>query len=296
LVKDLLYNFDYNSLKPDAPKISAPVKVSHDFSIHYNPETGEVKGVPQDILDAIKNAGYTVEQVTKNPELVKDLLYNFDYNSLKPDAPKISPPIQSSHDFRIGFDPLTGEVTGVPEPVLEAIKKAGHTLEEVIANPMLVKDLLYSLDYAQLKEASSPISKPVHVAHDFSISFDNATGQYKGIPQAVEEAILKAGFTVEQVTKDPSLVKDLLYNLDYGAVKESTQLQVSAPTNFHRDFSIKYDPKTGKVEGIPEEIKKSLLEKGYTEADVLANPSIIKEYLYTLNYDQVKGTETKKQH
>jgi len=279
-------------LKPGAPQISSPVKPSHDFSITFNPETGAFSGVPQDILDAIKNAGHTMEEVAKNPLLVKDLLYNFDYNSLKPGAPKISSPIQSSHDFQIRIDPATGQVTGIPEPVLEAIRKAGHTLEQVVANPELVKELLYSLDYEQLKESSSPVSRPVNISHDFSIAFDPETGKFTGIPPAIEEAITKAGLTVEQVTKNPALIKDLLYQFDYESVKNDA-IQVSRPTNVKHDFSIKYNPNTGTIEGVPEEIRRALLAKGFTEAEVLKEPTTIAEFLYSLDYDKVKKGQAK---
>jgi hypothetical protein len=294
LVKNLIYSFDYDSLKPDAVKISTPQNVTHDFSINFNPETGEVKGVPQEILDAIKNAGYTIDQVIKNPELVKDLVYSFDYNSLKPNAPKISAPIQTTHDFQIRINPQTGELTGVPQQVVDAIKKAGYTTEQVMNNPMLAKDILYSLDYEQLKYEGSSISRPVHVEHDFSISYDTATGKFTGIPPVIEEALKKAGTTLDEALKNPSLLSEILYSQDYKSVKEQSLPQISLPSNVQHDFSIKYDPVTGKVEGIPEEIRQAFLAKGLTEKDVIQDPGKVKEMLYEHDYNQVLEKEKSK--
>jgi len=116
------------------------------------------------------------------------------------------------------------------------------------------------------------------------------------VPPAVEEAILKAGYTIDQVTKNPELAKDILYQLDYNAVKESVKPQVSKPTNVHHDFSIKYNLATGEVEGVPEVIKKELLAKGYTEKQVLSDPNLIKDILYNFNYEQVKQSHHKKEN
>jgi len=211
-----------------------------------------------------------------------------------PSRVEISAPFNLSKDFSIKFDPETNSLQGVPPIVYEEITKAGYTVEQVIADPLLIKDLLYNMDYEKLKEAASPFSKPIQVHHDFSISFDPSTGKWTGVPPMVEEAILKAGFTIDEVTKNPELVKDLLYQLDYNTVKESVQPQVSKPTNVQHDFSIRYNHATGKFEGVPEEIKKVLISKGYTEEQVFKDPNSIKDILYNFDYEQVKQSHLKK--
>jgi len=76
LAKDILA-----SLNPDdliaKPSISQPTSVSHNFSIKFNAETGKFEGIPEAIRQAILEAGLTEEQVMKNPELAKDILYKF---------------------------------------------------------------------------------------------------------------------------------------------------------------------------------------------------------------------------
>jgi len=245
--------------------------------------------VPAEILEAIKNAGYTLDQVMKDPMLVKNLLYNFEYDSLKPDAPKISSPENVAHDFSIQFDPETGEVKGVPQEILDAIKNAGYTIQQVMDNPLLVKNILYNFDYDALKPDAPKISSPIKSSHDFHIEFDPVTGEIKGVPPAIMEAISAAGYTIEQIKENPLLVQDILYKLDYAEVKESAQPQISKPTDVQLDFSIRYDPVTGQVSGVPDVIRQACIAKGYTEEQVLKNPSLITDLLYSFDYESVKG-------
>jgi len=290
LIRDLLYSYEMEEVLShhvSGPVISAPESVSHDFSINYDPETGRVTGVPEEIMDAIQNAGYTIEQVVKDPLLVKNLLYNFDYDSLKPNAPKISGPVNVTHDFSLHFNEATGEVKGVPQEILDAIKNAGHTIEEVVKSPHLIKEILYNFDYNSLKPDALKISAPLQATHDFHIEFDN-NGNPVGVPPAILSAISKSGYTMDQIKENPLLIKDILYSLDYSQVKESALPQISKPTEVKHDFSIKYDPSTGKVEGIPEVIRKACIEKGLTEKQVLNNPELVSELLYTFDYNSLK--------
>lgn len=64
-----------------------------------------------------------------------------------------------------------------------------------------------------LNAEDSYISKPTGLKHNLSIKYNPETGKFEGIPDAVREAIEKAGLTEEQVLKDPSLAKDVLYQL-----------------------------------------------------------------------------------
>jgi len=80
--------------------------------------------------------------------------------------------------------------------------------------------------------------------------------------------------------------------MDYEYVKESAKPQVTKPENVRRDFHLTLDPTSGKVIGIPEPIRKACIEKGISEEEVLKNPSIISDILYSFNYTDVRDTTT----
>lgn len=59
----------------------------------------------------------------------------------------VGPPTNVANRVSIKFDQTTGIFTGVPPQVLEKLKQAGYSLEDVSKNPMLIKDFLYGLDF-----------------------------------------------------------------------------------------------------------------------------------------------------
>lgn len=225
-------------------KVSAPTQVQHFVSIRLNPETGRLEGVPDVIKEALAKAGLTEEQVLADPSLAKDILYDIPLDTIllagKPD-PNISLPHSSRHHVAIRYNQNTGKFEGIPPPVREAMEAAGLTDEQVFANPDCAKDVLYKLNLeevlASLNAEDSYISPPTNAKHNLSISFNAETGKFEvrrflysankfqGIPDAVREAIAKAGLTEEQVLKDPSLAKDVLYQLSLEKVlKEATSV------------------------------------------------------------------------
>jgi len=164
-----------------------------------------------------------------------------------------------------------------------------------MADPSIVQDLLYSFNLEEvLKDHLPKISKPFGVSHDFSITYDSKTGEVKGVPEEVERAIKNAGHTLQEVIIKPHIIKDLLYNMDYDYIKESTKPQVSKPENVRHDFHLTVDPLNGNVIGIPEPIRKACIEKGISEEEVLKNPNIISDILYNFNYTDVRDTSNTK--
>jgi len=200
--------------------------------------------------------------------LVKDILENIDYDKVSHST--ISNPVGFSHNVHITI--TENGIQGLPTVIREAITKKGITDQQIIKDPSIVQDLIYSFTLEEvLKDHLPKISKPFGVTHDFSISYDSKTGQVVGVPEPVALAIKNAGHSLEEVIKNPQIIKDLLYNLDYEEVKEATKPKVSQPMNFSHDFHLTFDS-NGKVIGIPEPIRKACIEKGITEEEVLKKP------------------------
>jgi len=271
------------------PAISKPINISKPFSLKYDPVRKRFEGVPDEIRQKIYSAGYTDEQVFQNPELVKDILDNIDYDSVSHN--NISHPVGFQHNVHITIN--ENGIQGLPSVIRDAINKKGITDQQIMSDPSIVQDLIYSFTLEEvLKDHLPKISKPFGVTHDFSITYDSKTGQVKGVPEPVALAIKNAGHSLEEVIKNPQIIKDLLYNLDYEEVKEAIKPQVSNPVNFNHDFHLTFD-KDGKVIGIPEPIRKACIEKGITEEEVLKNPNCIADILYSFDYEEVKKVSHK---
>lgn len=58
---------------------------------------------------------------------------------------------------------------------------------------------------------SSPVSTPTNVANRVSIKFDKTTGVFSGVPPQILEKLQQQGYSLEDVEKDPLLIKDFLY-------------------------------------------------------------------------------------
>jgi len=117
----------------------------------------------------------------------------------------------------------------VPEEVERAIKNAGHTLQEVIKKPHIIKDLLYNMDYEYVKETAKPqVSKPENFRHDFHLTVDS-NGKVIGIPEPIRKACIEKGISEEEVLKNPSIISDILYNFNYNDVRDSTTTQTQQP-------------------------------------------------------------------
>jgi stalled ribosome rescue protein Dom34 len=268
------------------PAISKPLNLSKPFSIKYDPVRKRFEGVPDEVRQKIYSAGYTDEQVFQNPDLVKDILDNIDYDTVNHN--NISHPVGFQHNVHITIN--ENGIQGLPTVIRDAINKKGITDEQIIRDPSIVQDLIYSFTLEEvLKDHLPKISKPFGVTHDFSITYDSKTGQVKGVPEPVVLAIKNAGHSLEEVIKNPQIIRDLIYNLDYEEVKEATKPQVSTPSNFSHDFHLTFD-KDGKVIGIPEPIRKACIQKGITEEEVLKNPACISDILYSFDYEEVKKT------
>jgi len=273
----------------DQPAISRPINLSKPFSIKYDPNRKRFEGVPDEIRQKIYSAGYTDEQVFHNPDLVKDILEKIDFDSVTNST--ISHPVGFSHNVHIEINPETGKIQGLPTVIREAINKKGITDQQIMQDPSIVQDLIYSFTLEEvLKDHLPKISTPFGVTHDFSITYDSRTGRVQGIPEPVVLAIKNAGHDLEEVIKNPQIIKDLLYSLDYEEVKEATKPQVSTPKDFRHDFHLTFDS-NGKVVGIPEPIRKACIEKGISEEEVLKNPTSISDVLYSFDYEEVRKSK-----
>jgi len=222
LVKDILNNLDIDQVSSNT--ISHPVGFSHN--VHVTIDERGIQGLPAVIREAINKKGITDQQIMADPTIVQDLLYSFNLEeALKDHLPKISKPFAVTHDFSISYDSKTGEVTGVPEEVERAIKNAGHTLQEVIKKPHIIKDLLYNMDYEYVKETVKPqVSKPENVRHDFHLTKDS-DGKIIGIPEPIRKACIEKGISEEEVLKNPNIISDILYNFNYTDVARDTSTQ-----------------------------------------------------------------------
>jgi len=270
----------------EEPTISRPINLSKPFSIRYDPIKKRFEGVPDEIRQKIYSAGYTDEQVFQNPDLVKDILENIDFEQVT--QSNISHPVGFSHNVHVEI--TENGIKGLPTVIREAINKKGITDQQIMQNPDIVKDLIYSFNLEEvLKDNLPKVSKPFGVTHDFHISYDSKSGLVSGVPEPVALAIKNAGHSLEEVIKNPQIIKDLLYSLDYTEILEATKPQVSQPADFRHDFHLEFD-KNGNVIGIPEPIRKLCIEKGITEEEVLKNPTRISDILYSFNYDEVRKT------
>jgi len=277
------------NLHHEEPTISRPINLSKPFSIKYDPIRKRFEGVPDEIRQKIYSAGYTDEQVFQNPDLVKDILENIDYEQVS--NSNISHPVGFSHNMHITYNKDSKEFLGLPSVIRDALNQKGITDQQIMEDPSIVQDLIYSFTLEEvLKDNLPKVSKPFAVTHDFSITYDSKSGLVKGVPELVELAIKNAGHSLEEVIKNPQIIKDLLYSLDYSEVLEATKPQITPPTDFSHDFHLTFDKATGKVIGIPEPIRQACIEKGITEEEVLKNPTCISDILYAFNYDQVRKT------
>ncbi|KAL3847000.1 hypothetical protein ACJMK2_017939 [Sinanodonta woodiana] len=74
---------------------------------------------------------------------------------LKDDKPVISPPLNFEHTVHVGFDPLTGEFTGMPESWANLLKTSNISISDQKKNPQAVLDVLnfYDLSAKEREEA-----------------------------------------------------------------------------------------------------------------------------------------------
>eukprot|EP01126_Amoeba_proteus_P065910 TRINITY_DN944_c0_g1_i9.p1 TRINITY_DN944_c0_g1~~TRINITY_DN944_c0_g1_i9.p1 ORF type:complete len:147 (-),score=11.83 TRINITY_DN944_c0_g1_i9:68-508(-) len=81
------------------------------------------------------------------------------------------------HRISITFNKQTGKFEGIPQKVRDTILAAGFTEEQVMDDPSLVKDLLYTLDLEEVLSSSLNISLPSNVEHLVSIKINPETGK-----------------------------------------------------------------------------------------------------------------------
>jgi len=234
LVKDLLYSLSMEEVLSNAVpiSISGPTNCDHWVSIRMNKETGKLEGVPEVIRQAIAKAGLTEEEVMANPDLAKKILYEVPLAAVVKagkEDPNISLPKSVTHHVSIRFNAETGKFEGVPPAVRQALEEAGLSDQQVLDNPDLAKDILYKLNLdevlAGLTAPDQYISAPKEVNHYLRITFNRETGKFEGIPDEVREAFTKAGITEEQVMANPSLAKDILYQLSMEDVFKGASVQ-----------------------------------------------------------------------
>jgi len=260
LVQGLLYDLNLDEVLKNAivHDISTPTSATHHVSIRYNEKTGQYEGIPDEVRQAIEKAGYTVQDVfEKNPEKIKDLLYGLNLDDVVKDAVvhEISAPVSSTHHVSITVN-KEGKYEGVPQAVLDALREAGITEKQALENPTAVSDLLYKLNLQDvLNEEPSPtaregavgsISPPTKVAHHVSIKLNKETGKFEGIPPVILDAMEKQGLTMDAVQKDPMLIKDMLYKLDFNLVAGAGKTLTLVPSHSVDKPSTLRDP-TNKV-------------------------------------------------
>lgn len=273
-------------------QVSSPFNVVHNISLKYNRTTGKIEGIPEHVSEAIAKSGINEEAIMENPLVIKDLLLEIP---LRP-VLEISAPTSFSHNVRITYNKETGKFEGIPEEVRKAITDAGLTEEQVMQNPELARDILYKLSLSDvLKSTPVEISNPTNARHLFAIRFNKETGKFEGIPEVILKLLTEKGLTVEQCVQNPSLAS-FLYDLD---LKESDifgeqpqpPLDISGPIDACHLFAITMNKETGKLEGIPETVRKALENAGLTEEQVLQDPSLATEILTKLNFNDVVSHE-----
>eukprot|EP01126_Amoeba_proteus_P065905 TRINITY_DN944_c0_g1_i12.p1 TRINITY_DN944_c0_g1~~TRINITY_DN944_c0_g1_i12.p1 ORF type:complete len:303 (-),score=67.16 TRINITY_DN944_c0_g1_i12:101-1009(-) len=269
------------------------VTLVHRISITFNKQTGKFEGIPQKVRDTILAAGFTEEQVMDDPSLVKDLLYTLDLEEVLSSSLNISLPSNVEHLVSIKINPETGKLEGVPDIVKNALAKAGLTEEQVLANPSLAKDILYKipLEFVLREGKADPnISLPIRSTHHVSITFNQQTGKFEGVPEKVRKALTDAGLTEEQVLNNPTLAQDVLYQLNIADVLAGINApdpHISKPSNVSHNICITYDPEAKRFVGIPEKVRQAILDSGLTEEQVMDNPAVAKDILYELNLEDV---------
>lgn len=78
--------------------------------------------------------------------------FNKIFTSTAKKKPEISLPTQFEHTMHIGFDPITGEFTGMPEAWAKLLQVSDITKQEQQENPQAVIDVLKFYDYNANKE------------------------------------------------------------------------------------------------------------------------------------------------
>jgi len=187
-----------------------------------NKETGQLEGVPEVVKKAVQEAGLTEEQVLANPDLAKEILYKLDLDEVAnaETVKHISTPTASAHRLSITINPNTGKFEGIPEPILKWIVERGLTPEQIAKDSKLAEYVLEQVSKLNIENIlqESPrildISKPVSSKLNFSIRINAETGKVEGIPDAIREALTKAGLTEEEVLKNPELAYDVLAKYD----------------------------------------------------------------------------------
>jgi len=177
--------------------------------------------------------------------------------------PGISRPTALSHNLQIVYNPDTGLYEGVPDKIRQALHDSGVTVEQVMRNPSLIPaGLSVDVDLVISPPGTMRISPPVNGKHHLSISFNQKTGKFEGIPDRVLGELEKAGLSTENLAeimsgKDEASYNklcDLLYKLDAEEVfKDSIVHDVSTPTSATHHVSVKFNEKTGQFEGVPQE-------------------------------------------
>jgi len=298
---DILYKLNYFDVfsKESVKSISAPTNSNHMLSITFNKSTGKFEGIPEGILKIIESKGLTVEQIVANPSIAQDLLYTIDLSEALKDVQPIldvSSPTDTCHPFSIKMNKETGKLEGVPDAVVKALQEAGLTEEQVLAKPELAVDVLYKLNYWDVVRSNISVGAPTKITHNVAIRFNKDTGKFEGIPDEVRAAIQKAGLTEEEIMKEPSKVKDILYQIKLSDVFSDPVFQIeqiSEPSDFKHTAGIRFNKETGEVEGVPTEIREALAKSGLTVEDILKNPdkvdvASLQEILYKIKESDIK--------
>jgi len=295
LARDILFKLSLSdvlkSKKESAPvEISAPTNVTHLFAIKMNKETGKLEGIPDSVRKAFEEAKLTEEEVLKNPSIATDILSKLSYQDVVSHerVKEISAPTNVHHKLSITINPHTGKFEGVPDAFMKFITERGLTIEQIISDINLATYILEQIEKeGLLKDVPNVIdvSKPLDFVHNFAITVNKETGKLEGIPPEVRKAFEDAGLTEEQVLQNPSLAVDILSKFSLDDFKP--KLQVSAPLSSSHNISIKFNRETGKFEGIPEEVRKAVLEAGLTEQQVMEKPELAADILYKLSLEDV---------
>lgn len=170
------------------------------------------------------------------------------------------------------------------------------TPDDLLKDPSSLKkisDDLYDLSLESVLETVSVgtpgthISAPTSIVHHVHVRFDSSTGKFEGIPDAMREAIRKAGFTEEQIGEKPELAKNVLYELRLDEVLRDAAIYISEPTHPTHNASITFNKATGEYEGIPQEVLDAFEKEGLTKEQFIADPSKGKDILYRMNLADV---------
>eukprot|EP00918_Siedleckia_nematoides_P057555 GHVU01125535.1.p1 GENE.GHVU01125535.1~~GHVU01125535.1.p1 ORF type:complete len:522 (+),score=84.98 GHVU01125535.1:86-1651(+) len=135
-------------------------------------------GVPVDMKPLPKEPDYDErkkEKKIKTPKGSKE--YKLKYN----EKPVISPPSNFEHTVHVGFDPHTGEFTGMPESWAKLLQNSNISKSEQKKNPQAVLDVLNYYDHSSKETKGdkymTSISKPGSVKNSASSLSDKVANE-----------------------------------------------------------------------------------------------------------------------